>query len=586
MDAEHISKCLGELLPHTVDRLAREKPSAPYGLWPVAQASYEDGFRTIDYGQLANIVNGLAWWIKKNIGTSQNGEKVLAYVGPNDVRLTALLLASVKAGCVLFLPSPRNSSIAQQSLLTALNCQTLVTSEPTPPAGIAILESVKPRPYHLTIPSIDELLSQQHSLFSYEKSFEAGRWDPLFIIHTSGSTGMPKPKIFTQETGMRHIACSNQAKEIQPEAGSVEDFLQGKRLMVTMPPFHGAGLACFLFWAIPFGTIPIAPAAVGIVTAEGLLEALEQTPAEVAFLVPSVVVELAQDPELLVRCAKHLELILLRMKTHNPGVSGALVVGTRRFQAALLIELVASEGNKSLNTVQQAELIERIWPSVEEANRYAPAHARIEKALILILPVNLPLIRAGKGTVQRPASIAQYATAIDDLYANADAIDGHHDNGLTTNGQLVDLADAQSVNRFIRNTVASLRGLVGSETESTTFFERGMDSLMALQLLRKLRRGLHRPDLGLSTIYSNPTLSQLQDAITSRFEDTPSAKEGLSIEPLFKTYSELIQQIPKPTAATPADRASQNEPLTIILTGSTVRTVAERRRKRLLQRQG
>lgn len=44
---------------------------------------------------------------------------------------------------------------------------------------------------------------------------------------------------------------------------------------------QGAGLAMFLFWAIPFETVPIAPAAVGIVTAQGLLEALEQTPAEV-----------------------------------------------------------------------------------------------------------------------------------------------------------------------------------------------------------------------------------------------------------------------------------------------------------------
>lgn len=101
MDAEHISKCLGELLPHTVDRLARETPSTPYGRWPVAQASYEDGFSTIDYDQLANSVNGLAWWIRDKIGTSQKEEKVLAYVGPNDVRFTALLLAAVKAGCVV-----------------------------------------------------------------------------------------------------------------------------------------------------------------------------------------------------------------------------------------------------------------------------------------------------------------------------------------------------------------------------------------------------------------------------------------------------------------------------------------------------
>lgn len=59
----------------------------------------------------------------------------------------------------------------------------MVTSGPTPPAGLAILESVKPRPGHFTIPNIDELLSEQHPLFPYEKSVEAGRWDPLFVMY-------------------------------------------------------------------------------------------------------------------------------------------------------------------------------------------------------------------------------------------------------------------------------------------------------------------------------------------------------------------------------------------------------------------
>lgn len=101
MATEHLSIQQRELLPHAVDRLALERPNAPYGLWPIAQASYEAGFRTIDYAQLANMVNGLAWWIKKHIGTSQNGQQVLTYIGPNDVRLTAMLLASIKAGYVV-----------------------------------------------------------------------------------------------------------------------------------------------------------------------------------------------------------------------------------------------------------------------------------------------------------------------------------------------------------------------------------------------------------------------------------------------------------------------------------------------------
>lgn len=253
---------------------------------------------------------------------------------------------------------------------------------------------------------------------------------------------------------------------------------------------------------------------------------------------------------------------------HNPEVSGALVVGTRRFQASLLIEMAASEGNEALNTAQQAEFIERIWPSVQEANRVALAHARIEKALILILPADRPLIRAGKGTIQRPASIAQYSAEIDALYDNADAINGDYDNSVNRAGQFVDLADPQSVRRFIRDSVAGIRGLVDPETESTTFFERGLDSLMALQLLRTLRRGLRRPDLALSTIYANPTISQLQDVIISGCATDSSVQDASLMAPLLKIYSELIRQIPKPLAPALV-HASEKEQITVILTGST-----------------
>lgn len=87
------------LWPNIVDSLARDQPEEIYGLWPVATDSYDQGFRAVTYGQLANIVNGLARWIVEQLGPGAAKEgDVLTYIGLNDVRLTAMILASVKAG--------------------------------------------------------------------------------------------------------------------------------------------------------------------------------------------------------------------------------------------------------------------------------------------------------------------------------------------------------------------------------------------------------------------------------------------------------------------------------------------------------
>lgn len=90
---------------------------------------------------------------------------------------------------------------------------------------------------------------------------------------------------------------------------------------------------------------------------------------------------------------------------------------------------------------------------------------------------------------------------------------------------------------------------------------------MALQLLRMLRRGLHRHDLGLSTIYSNPTISQLQAAISSR-NNVPKNDDLLLMQPLLKTYGEAIQQIQRPES-TQAEVMAHDKQVTAILTGST-----------------
>lgn len=181
----HVSRWQNELLQHIVDRLARDRPDATYGLWPVAPASYKAGFRKVTYAHLANIINGLAWWLVDQLGTGQKGE-ALTYVGPNDVRLTAFVIAAIKSGYVLFLTSPRNSLTAHHALFDALECKTLVTTDPMPSPALAIIDAVRPRV--LTAPSMDELFAKPYQPYVYNKTFKEARWDPLWVIHTSGSS--------------------------------------------------------------------------------------------------------------------------------------------------------------------------------------------------------------------------------------------------------------------------------------------------------------------------------------------------------------------------------------------------------------
>ena len=89
-----------DLLPNIVDRLAGVIPEAPYAEYPISPTSYDDGFQVVTYKDFANAINELAHELHNSLGLSECFQ-VLAYVGPNDLRYTALVLAAIKAGYVV-----------------------------------------------------------------------------------------------------------------------------------------------------------------------------------------------------------------------------------------------------------------------------------------------------------------------------------------------------------------------------------------------------------------------------------------------------------------------------------------------------
>lgn len=251
----------------------------------------------------------------------------------------------------------------------------------------------------------------------------------------------------------------------------------------------------------------------------------------------------------------------------NPGlVNGALVIGTHRFQAALLLE-PAGTAPRVHTTAEQARFIERVWPSIQEANRVAPAHALVEKALVFVADPDRPLVRAGKGTLQRGASAALYEAEINALYENVEKMGSDEEDHDDDESTIVDetLGDESVVARHIRDAVLTVTDWTVLD-DSESLFERGMDSLQALRLVRVLRQALHRPHLGLSTVYQNPTISELAGAVkTIRGYSIRDDRDIM--EPLLKTYRQLINEIPAPE--TSSSLSSRKILCDIILTGST-----------------
>ncbi len=101
----------------------------------------------------------------------------------------------------------------------------------------------------------------------------------------------------------------------------------------------------------------------------------------------------------------------------SPDVAEALLIGTGRPQAALLLEM--KQGTPLDTSQQREEVLLRLWPLVEEVNEMCPTYAKITRDLTLILSPAKPMARAAKGTVQRSTTVALYEEELDAIFENA-----------------------------------------------------------------------------------------------------------------------------------------------------------------------
>jgi acyl-coenzyme A synthetase/AMP-(fatty) acid ligase len=89
----------------------------------------------------------------------------------------------------------------------------------------------------LTIPSVHNLLDLKDvPEYPIDRAGYEHRTDPIFVLHTSGSTGIPKPLIYTNEFWGRVM---NQCKLAAPPGHKdVTSYFKTGKFLMTLPGFH------------------------------------------------------------------------------------------------------------------------------------------------------------------------------------------------------------------------------------------------------------------------------------------------------------------------------------------------------------
>ncbi|KAK5079536.1 hypothetical protein LTR70_009372 [Exophiala xenobiotica] len=208
-----------ELLPHLVDRIAREQPQKTWLVCPRVSSDPSQGFDDICYAAAANAINHTAWFFEQALGKPQPGKfPVVSYTGTADLRYCLLPIALVKCGYQILLLSDLSSADMREHLLKAADCRLFACAVSSSNDPVLARLGLKP----IIVPELKDLLvTDLIEPYPYSKTTEQGLNDPLMKLHTSGTSSLTgRPKIVTYTMG---TACASQLQRLVPSLNGHEN---------------------------------------------------------------------------------------------------------------------------------------------------------------------------------------------------------------------------------------------------------------------------------------------------------------------------------------------------------------------------
>lgn len=108
-------------------------------------------------------------------------------------------------------------------------------------------------------------------------------------------------------------------------------------------------------------------------------------------------------------------ILLEQFVQADASLKGVVLTGNGRTQTVLMIE-----PKDALDEAGRAQLLENLWPRIEQANGHVAGPGRVSRGMVICATPEKPFARTGKGTIVRKLTHDDYQDDIDRLYPGSD----------------------------------------------------------------------------------------------------------------------------------------------------------------------